>query len=214
MKLQVIKLSAYQTNCYVIYDVRQAIVIDPALSNEVLDFLTKNNLELKYIFNTHGHGDHTGGNFHLKSSTGAKIIIHDKDGFFLKENSPNYQYHRNFKPVKPDILIKEDSILKIELDGNNFNIKVLQTPGHTPGSISLLTDFGLFSGDTIFKKGIGRFDFPYSSALELGTSINKILAEVSRDCPIYPGHGPFTKLTDEEFYLNTISYELKKYKEL
>ncbi len=194
MMIETLKLGPYQTNCYILYEEGQAIVIDPGASDEVLDFLNRNKLKLLYILNTHSHGDHTGGNYALKNNIGAQILIHEKDNL-----------------VEADGFLKDKDVINIPLNNDEMTFKVIHTPGHTPGSIAFLSKFGLFSGDTIFKRAIGRFDLPFASAKELKTSLEKILSIVPLDTIIYPGHGPSTILRDEEVFLRRIIKELSSY---
>lgn len=209
MKLKIFNLGPYQTNCYLIFDQTSAMVIDPAKGEEIFQFLVNNKLELKYILNTHGHGDHTAGNYFLKQKTPAKLAIHTADEFFLSGGSVNKLIVPSFKEVKPDILLSDRDSLNLHLDDEDFTVEVIHTPGHTPGSVCFLTSTGLFSGDTIFYRGIGRFDFPYSSGLELKSSLQKLINIIPPDTLVFPGHGPKTIFGEEKEQLLSISYELE-----
>ncbi|MBT9130610.1 MAG: Hydroxyacylglutathione hydrolase GloC [candidate division WS2 bacterium] len=208
MEIKIFNLGPYQTNCYLLHGEETAVVIDPAEGEEVLDYLTKNKLRLTHILNTHGHGDHTGGDFFLKENTKALVAIHTKDQFFLGDNSINKYLHPSFKPVVPDILLSDNSILTFTFDSLLFDVKVIHTPGHTPGSVCFSSPLGLFSGDTLFKRAIGRYDFPYSSVDDMRNSIKLLINSIPPDTLIYPGHGPKTIFIEEKNLLTVISNEL------
>ncbi|MBT9164907.1 MAG: Hydroxyacylglutathione hydrolase GloC [candidate division WS2 bacterium] len=208
MELKIFELGPYQTNCYLIHGHQTAVVIDPAEGEEVLDYLTKNKLRLTHILNTHGHGDHTGGDFFLKENTNALVAIHTKDEFFLGDNSINKYLHPSFKPVVPDILLSDNSILTLMVDSLVVDFKVTHTPGHTPGSVCFSSPLGFFSGDTLFKRAIGRYDFPYSSKNDMRDSLRMLINSIPPDTIIYPGHGPKTIFKEEKNLLIAISNEL------
>lgn len=208
MEVIIFNLGPYQTNCYLLHGQETAVVIDPAEGEEVMKYLTENKLKLTYILNTHGHGDHTGGNYFLKANTKALVAIHTKDEFFLRDNSINKYLHPSFKPVVPDILLSDNSMLTFTLDSLFVDFKVIHTPGHTPGSVCFSSPMGFFSGDTLFKRAIGRFDFPYSSVDEMRSTLKMLNDSIPPDTIIYPGHGPKTIFSEEKNLLTAIYNEL------
>jgi glyoxylase-like metal-dependent hydrolase (beta-lactamase superfamily II) len=183
------------TNCYIVFSEksRQAAIIDPGGSTqEILNVVKKENLTVKYIINTHGHADHVLGNLKVKEATGAPILIHADDADMLVSAQKNLSmYIGGGASCGPaDKLLKEGDIIKID----DIELKVLHTPGHTPGGISLLCGKVVISGDTLFAESIGRTDFPGGSYGQLIDSIKKKLIPLGDDVKVYPGHGPDTTI--------------------
>ncbi len=193
-------VSPYRTNCYFVYKDCLGIIIDPGGDchkiKEKLEELK--NVKFEYVFNTHGHEDHTYCDYFLKKEYGMKIFIHEKDAFFISNNAYNKKHFSDFKDVEIDKLLKDGD----EIDLGVFKIRVFHTEGHTPGSSMFIIDDLIFSGDTIFKGSIGRVDFEYSSSNKMKNSIIKILNNLDYSYKIYPGHGSPTKLIDEIENLN------------
>ena len=200
IKIEKLVVGLFKTNCYFVYKEGIGVIIDPGGD---CDLINKKIEELKdvkflYVINTHGHGDHTFCNKFLKENMNLKILIHEEDKLFLSENSINKLYHPGFEPVYPDILLEDGDIIDVK----TFKFSVFHTPGHTPGSILLLTDGVIFSGDTIFKGTIGRTDFEYGDERKMKESISKILNNLWGNYVIYPGHGEKTTLDEERKNLN------------
>jgi len=191
------------TNCYLVRcpQTNEAVVIDPGFGkeHEVKEFLREilnENLRIKYIINTHGHPDHTSGNGVLKRETGAPILIHELDASKLGDlRRPVYRMF-NFEIYSPpaDHFLKEGD--KIEF--GTAVLGVLHTPGHSKGSISLIGENCVFSGDTLFSGSIGRYDFPDSSFEEIMNSLRKKLMVLPENFIVYPGHGPITTIGKEK----------------
>ena len=185
------------SNCYITADkeTKDAVIIDPGGSvDDILDCIHKNDLEVKYIVNTHGHIDHIKGNEEIIDRTCAELLIHQKDARFLEDGKLNLSeslVRRSIVSPTADKLLKDDSKIKF----GNFSLKVIHTPGHTEGSISLLGENNLFSGDTLFFRGVGRTDFPTGSRGELDKSLAK-LSKLDSKIKVYPGHGPSGNLED------------------
>lgn len=176
-------------------DTNEGIVIDPSWDlGEIQQIITRKNLKIKYIVNTHHHFDHTLGNQGMVDFTGAQIIQH--------ENSQ----------LQKDIVVKNGDVIKF----GNSELKVLHTPGHSKDSICLIGDGKLFSGDTLFVGNCGRVDLPGGSAKELFHSLLDVLYDLDEDLVLYPGHNyglteistigkekltnlVFQKRTEEEF---------------
>lgn len=195
-----IVVSPFKTNCYFVYKNSYGIIIDPGgdchLIKNKLDELQ--DIKFEYIFNTHGHSDHTFCNRFLKEKYNLKVSIHKKDAFFLSEESINKIWAPGFKEVEPDNLFDDNE----EFELKEFKIKVFHTEGHTPGSVMFILDNIIFSGDTIFKGAIGRTDFEYGNKEKMKESIIKILKNLKGDYTIYPGHGKRTNLNKEIDNLN------------
>lgn len=164
----------------------EALVIDPAAETEdIIAVARKNNLKIKYIVNTHGHVDHTAGNSDMKKLTGAKIIIHEDDADRLINTSPVMLAMFGAKPSPPaDITVKEGDNIKV----GDISLKVIHTPGHSEGSMSLYMNGIVFTGDTLFVEAVGRTDLPGSSWPSMYSSIKKKLFILPEETKVLPGH--------------------------
>jgi hydroxyacylglutathione hydrolase len=180
--LQIDKLSLgpYGTNCYILScrQTGESVLVDaPAEAEKILEHLK--GLDPKYIIITHNHMDHLEAFGELKASLGVPVAVHPQDAGKL--------------PSQPEVLLKDgDSISfgKVEL-------KVLHTPGHTPGSICLLTGKYLISGDTIFPGGPGKTGSP-ADLRQIIESLTEKIFVLPEDTQIYPGHGDSTLLGKEK----------------
>lgn len=192
MDLKVFTLGYMGVNSYILYDQEKgkAAVFDaPAEPERILGFLDENNLELEYIFLTHGHFDHIGSLSVLKSSTNAKILIHKDEEKYLNDSSLNLTFDP-LPEVFADILINDgDSI-----DFCGTEIKIIHTPGHTVGGVCYYFDDCLICGDTLFQGSIGRFDFPLGDFATEIKSIKEKILTLPDDTKVYPGHGLSTSI--------------------
>lgn len=184
-------------NSYIVAaeDTNEALVIDPGGSVEkILNLLKEHDLNVKYIVNTHGHIDHIAANEKLLAETNAQLLIHEADANFLEEPELNLSAFMGAENV---ISPTADRLLKSgeKINCGEINLEVLHTPGHTKGSICLLGEEVLLSGDTLFARGVGRTDFPTGSRQELNESLSKIM-ELDLKLRIYPGHGPTATLAE------------------
>ena len=199
MIIKELPVGMIMANCFIAgcEEKLEAVVIDPGDETErILLTLAELKLTAKYIVNTHGHFDHVGGNRKLKEATGADIMIHPADapmlsmltqaaaGFGLStENSP-----------PPDIELNDGSIITF----GSIEMKVIHTPGHSPGGISLYHDGHVFVGDTLFAGSIGRTDFPGGDFNTLISSIKEKLFPLGDDVRVHCGHGPETTIGQEK----------------
>lgn len=173
------------------------IVIDlGSTSNVVTDFIKKNFKGVDAILLTHGHLDHIRGvNNFLKVFKKVPVYLHEDDYEMLVDDSINYQiFHEDFTPAFDPILVKDGQILKFP----HTEIQVIHTPFHTRGSVCYLSseDNALFTGDTLFKNSIGRYDFINSEEDKIHSSLLK-LTKLNELLVCYPGHGEITSLKQE-----------------
>lgn len=164
-----IQVGSMQNFTYVLEDenTNEGIVIDPSWDlDKVQELITRNNLKIKYIVNTHHHFDHTLGNESMVEFTGAKIIQHEAS------------------ELKNDITVKEGDSINF----GDSELHVLHTPGHSKDSICLIGDGKIFSGDTLFVGNCGRVDLPGGSAKELYHSLIDVLHKLDDNLTLYCGH--------------------------
>lgn len=190
-----ILLRDYGTNTWLLYDdvSLEGIVVDPAAPSEVLlERIRDLGLKIKMIINTHGHGDHIGGNSFFAERLNAPLAIHKDDAAMLTDNLKNLSaYMGSSLPIRAaDVLLEDGYTLKL----GEHELKVIHTPGHTPGGICLHTEKYLISGDTLFELSIGRTDFPGGSHTSLISSIREKLFVLPDDVIVFPGHGPQTTI--------------------
>lgn len=184
------------TNCYLLWSEKEAGVIDPGGPVfQVIEFIKQHGLVLKWIVNTHGHADHIAGNGALRNEFGAPILIQERDREMLLEPTANLSVFMGKKIISPDAdkLLKEGDLLRLDSEV----LQVLETPGHTPGGISLAAPGLLFSGDTLFFESIGRTDLPGGDHEQLLQSIRNKLMVLPPETIVLPGHGESTTIEHE-----------------
>ena len=196
MLIKTITVGAYETNCYIVADeaTRECVVIDPgADAATLLDYLEETKLNCRFILLTHGHFDHTGAVLDLLAETDAQLCMHRADVGV----SVGGDFYR-FVPPDDTKYYSDGDVVSV----GALTFTVIETPGHTPGSVTLeCADGGeaeraLFSGDTLFRDSCGRTDFPGSSTEDILRSLKR-LAELPGDYEVYPGHGFSTTLSRE-----------------
>lgn len=190
-----------QANCYIVgcETTRHAAVIDPGGdADKILLALAKDKLTLKAIINTHGHFDHVSANKALKEATGADLMVHPDDAPMLAQLSQGAAVWgmKSDNSPAPDRLLNEADTVKV----GEIVFKVLHTPGHTPGGISLYADKTVFVGDTLFAGSIGRTDFPGGDFNTLINSIQTKLFTLPDDVTVYTGHMEPTSIGREKKY--------------
>ncbi|MBW1747564.1 MAG: MBL fold metallo-hydrolase [Deltaproteobacteria bacterium] len=186
-------------NCFICgcSKTKEAVVIDPGGdANTILLSLADSKLKAKYIINTHGHFDHVSANGKMKDATGADILIHPLDAPMLEKLSSNAAFFgvsvENSPPC--DQTLEEGDTVSF----GDITLKVIHTPGHTPGGISLYTNGVVFVGDTLFAGSIGRTDFPGGDFNTLISSIKTKLFKMEDDIRVFSGHGPETSIGTEK----------------
>ncbi len=195
MKVMQLEVGSLGTNCYIAYceHTKKAVVIDPGGdAARILALVNREGLAVEAIINTHGHADHVLANVKVQEGTGAPIWIHGADADMLGSGSRNLSAYMGDSTScgAADRLLADGEVLTI----GDFTLKVLHTPGHTPGGISLLGDKAVFVGDTLFAESIGRTDFPGGSYSQLIQSIKTKLMVLDDDIKAFPGHGPATTI--------------------
>jgi len=198
MKYQMIVVGPLETNCYLVYDeeTRDCLIVDPgADADRIFPVIAEEGLKPIGICNTHGHIDHIGANRDMKDKYDVPLYMHAGD----KDRQPrlNQLELSLFLGAKDSPPV--DAYLK---DGDEIRVgggvlRVIHTPGHSPGSISLLADHFLLSGDTLFFEGVGRTDLPGGDQKQIERSIRERLMILPDDLEVLPGHGPLTAIGRE-----------------
>jgi len=179
LNVQKIKVGKLRTNCYLVSSGDEMIVIDPgAEADLILGEIKKTEKKLKYIVNTHFHFDHVTDNDKIQEKTKAKILISENE--------------KDFIDFKVDKFLKEGDKIKIGED----SLSVINTPGHSKGSICLLGEEVIFTGDTLFRDCFGRTDLDGGSEDEMEESLEKLSKIITPDVIVYPGHGDSFDLID------------------
>ena len=198
-KVHTLTLGAFATNCYLIWEDgnAQAVLVDAAgEAQEILQQARQRGLDIKLIINTHGHTDHIEALPRLKALAGAELAVHELDAPMLSDSMLSAAALWGFpqKTVAADRLLREGDT--VAASGMGLRFTVLHTPGHTPGSICLITEGILFSGDCLFAGGIGRTDLPGGDDRAMAESLSR-LARLDPTLTVYPGHGPPTTIGEE-----------------
>lgn len=195
MLIETFPVGMLYTNCYVAscQNTKEAIIVDPGLefSSEaklILNYIESAGLKVKFIVNTHGHDDHIKGDALFKERFKVPICIHPLDAASLAN------LHK--ADASTNIMLQDGNLLKF----GDETLKILHAPGHTPGSICLVGERLVFTGDTLFASSIGRTDFEGGSIKDMQASLKK-LTELSDFLLVYPGHGE-TSLIGQEKKVN------------
>ena len=185
-------------NCYIVgsESTKEGMIIDPGEEPEVILKSVKDlDLDIKYIVLTHAHHDHIGAVKEVKEATGAELAIHTDEVKSLHlGKSLGAMFGFSFSPPPPPDLVLNGGDT---IDVGDLHFLVLHTPGHSPGGICLLGEGVVFTGDTLFNYGIGRYDLPGSSGSQLMDGIHTKLMVLPDETIVYPGHGPDTTIGTE-----------------
>jgi glyoxylase-like metal-dependent hydrolase (beta-lactamase superfamily II) len=197
---KIFPVGVLQCNCSIVGDeqTHEAMVIDPGDQiDEILAILRQENLTLKYIVVTHAHIDHVGGAMKLKAATGAPILLNQNDLALLKmlDIQATWLGMRPPGQVQVDESVGDGRTLKV----GNIESSVIETPGHTEGSICLFfpQEKKLIAGDTLFAGSIGRTDLPGGSFDKIMRSLRTRVLALPDDTQVVPGHGPLTTIGTE-----------------
>jgi len=198
-------LGPLQTNCYLLTVTDEAgqakgIIIDPGMNpKRLLDDIK--NIHIEAIILTHAHFDHMGGVDEVRKVTGAPVYLHDLEADWLTDAKKNGSLRwtditEPLTTAPAEYALDEGQVLKLI----DHEFKVFHTPGHSPGSVSLLCGNQLFSGDVLFNRSIGRTDLPGGKEADLLYSIQQKLYKLPEDTIVYCGHGPKTTIGHEMQY--------------
>ncbi len=188
-------------NCYLLgcERSREGVIIDPGDDAElILAAVSRHGLNIVNVVNTHGHFDHTGGNERIMKAVDAGLLIHELDAPMLSKSvamASRFGLAVENSPAATGLLT-DGAVVSF----GDYGLKVIHTPGHTPGGCSLYTEGMVFTGDTLFADAVGRTDFPGGSAAALGKSIRERLLVLPDATIVYPGHGPATTIGRERMH--------------
>lgn len=196
MKIKTLVMGIVGTNCYIVSDDKNnaAIVDCTGDITPYVQYIEENNLNVTHILLTHGHFDHIGCVTAMKEKYDCKIVISDLEKEFLKDTKLNCAFMGGTAVTAPDadILVYDGD----EISVGDMNFKVVETPGHTVGSVCFLVNDCMFSGDTLFQGSCGRTDLPTSNGVAIMESLKK-LKNLDGNFTVYSGHGDTTTLDYE-----------------
>ena len=197
MILKLLVVGPLASNCYIVGDeaTKEGFIIDPADEAErIWQSVEELGLKIRLIVLTHGHPDHIAALKEIKEATDAEIVVHSGDSEYHRQQALSLAFGFNYPaPPPPDRLLEDgDSI-----DIGDLHFEVIHTPGHTPGGICLFGHGVLFSGDTLFNYGIGRYDLPGGDYAQLMNSLQARVMVLPDETTVYPGHGPKTTIGAE-----------------
>ncbi|KKP61070.1 MAG: Beta-lactamase domain protein [Candidatus Roizmanbacteria bacterium GW2011_GWA2_34_18] len=199
MKIVKYSLGQLQANCYFLIEGQECLVIDPGdEANFILEELQRQKLHLIGVMATHGHFDHIGAVGEIQLSFNVPLHIFIEDQFLVDRLNETAKYFLGFNPhfIKPKIV---NYLNKKKLTINNYQLSIIHSSGHTPGSCCfyIKEENAVFTGDTLFKDGIGRYDFSYSNKKDLKQSLEQIF-KLPEETTVYSGHGEETNLHEEK----------------
>ena len=195
MEIKCLQMGLIKSNCYILDTNSAQLIIDPSdFTDELKELIDAAGEKERYILLTHRHFDHVCGAAKIKEYCAAKIIIHADDAIGLYDSTVSLADRFRVKqiPTQADTVVAGGELLHL----GELNIKVLHTPGHTAGSVCFVIDRIIFTGDTLFRGSIGRYDFPTGDFKSIMNSIES-LVRLDGDYDLYPGHMDTTTLQYE-----------------
>ncbi len=190
MIINTLTVSMFATNCYIVScpHTKEAIIIDPGADGKsIIDNVSRLGLKVKFIVNTHAHVDHIGANGKLKQEYSVPILLNRKDLELYQNPGFGLKLILKKQPLPEQYLSEGD-----EVSLGKLKLQVLETPGHTEGSVCLFGSEAVFCGDTLFAGSVGRTDLAGGSYGDLINSIKSKLLRLPPETVVYPGHGPAT----------------------
>lgn len=195
-----ITVGMLEENCYLYAcpQTREAVIIDPGdEASRILEAIKELQITPKYIINTHGHFDHTGAIDEVSAVYPVPLAVHPADVYMYTDERISKRYNLKHPLVerKPDILLKEGDRFAI----GTLTLEVVETPGHSRGGVCLISQpYCVFSGDTLFYRGIGRTDLEGGDYEQLIQSIRSKLYTLTEDLFVFPGHGEPSTIEEEK----------------
>ena len=198
---EILPVGMLQCNCSIFGDegTHEAIVVDPGAEiDRILGLIEKHQLKVKAIVITHGHIDHVAGAQKLHRQTGAPVFINENDREQLAALDMQANWLGIDRPEAPEIDVAATDGTTLKLGASEF--QVIETPGHTRGSICLFIpqEGKLIAGDTLFRNSIGRTDLPGGDSRRILTSIKSRLLDLPEETVVIPGHGAMTTIGTEK----------------
>jgi glyoxylase-like metal-dependent hydrolase (beta-lactamase superfamily II) len=197
LKLKVFEEGIFESNVFLIVnDDNEAIIIDAGVETSIIKSYIKNDINIKYILLTHAHVDHIYYVNDYSKEFNCKVYLNENE----KEIAFNAVNNVSYVMGEEIILNSDYEVLRDEqiLDFGSSKIKVIETPGHTPGGVCFLTEDKLFTGDTLFSKSIGRTDLYRGNTEILIKSVKNKLLVLDDNVKIYPGHGMDSTIGEEK----------------
>lgn len=187
MEIRKQPFSDLMTNCYIIIDQDESLIIDPGIG--ATEWVLENAPNPIAICNTHGHFDHVWSNAELHKTLRVPLACPKEDVFLLDTEN----YGMQTPPSTPDIHVEPNQLLQL----GHFSVQYRHFPGHTPGCSVIEVNGQMFSGDFVFLGSIGRSDFPYSDSTQMKQSLERFL-QIDYDMPLHPGHGESSTIAAEQ----------------
>jgi hydroxyacylglutathione hydrolase len=206
ISVEVLTFNLFSENTYILYDeTKECVIIDPGCSNyeermELKSLVEGRSLIVKHLLNTHAHIDHVLGNDFVKNNWGVAYHLHKNDLPVLESNVERASFYGfpGYVGAQVDVFLNEGDIIEF----GNSKLEVICVPGHAPGHVAFVSkpDLLCVSGDVLFKRSVGRTDFPYCNHADLISSIKNKLFNLPNEMVVLPGHGPFTTIGEEKIH--------------
>ena len=211
MRVLKFSLGQLQANCYFLIKNNECLIVDPAdEASFILEELQRRKLNLVGMLATHGHFDHIMAAGEIQKSLNVALYIFKEDQFLIDRLEETAEYFLGYRSVilKPTLikhLAAQAGLIKVKNKIGSFEFDLFHTPGHTPGSCCFYfkKERVVFTGDTLFQRGIGRYDFSYSNKKDLKKSLETLL-KLPDDTIVYPGHGEKTTIAEESDFVKDL----------